>query len=86
MQYFLIFLCFLTLFSACESNDKCGKDCTSTEDCSKKTSCEQTCCSNDSSDENDASAAVFHCPMHLDYYSNRGGKCPKCGMELEEVK
>ncbi len=32
----------------------------------------------------DSQAVVYVCPMHPDVTSNKPGKCPKCGMELEK--
>jgi multidrug efflux pump subunit AcrA (membrane-fusion protein) len=32
-----------------------------------------------------ASKAVWHCPMHPAYTSDRPGQCPICGMDLERV-
>ena len=29
--------------------------------------------------------ATYRCPMHVDVISDKPGKCPKCGMELERV-
>ncbi len=33
-----------------------------------------------------AKKVVYACPMHPDFTSNKPGRCPKCGMELREVK
>ena len=33
-----------------------------------------------------AKKIVYSCPMHPDYHSSKPGRCPKCGMELREVK
>jgi len=30
-------------------------------------------------------AAVYKCPMHPNMTSNKPGKCPECGMNLEKV-
>jgi Cu(I)/Ag(I) efflux system membrane fusion protein len=32
-----------------------------------------------------AKAAVYHCPMHPSYTSDRPGECPICGMTLERI-
>lgn len=29
--------------------------------------------------------AVYTCPMHPEVRSNKPGKCPKCGMDLQPV-
>ncbi len=31
-----------------------------------------------------AAPALYVCPMHADVRSNKPGKCPKCGMTLEQ--
>jgi hypothetical protein len=31
-------------------------------------------------------AKVYTCPMHPEVTSNEPGRCPKCGMRLQEVK
>ena len=31
-------------------------------------------------------AKTYVCPMHSDVTSDKPGTCPKCGMDLEEVK
>ena len=31
-------------------------------------------------------AAVYKCPMHSNVTSDRPGKCPECGMNLEKVQ
>lgn len=28
----------------------------------------------------------YQCPMDLEIISNKSGSCPKCGMDLEQVK
>lgn len=28
---------------------------------------------------------IYSCPMHPEVKSDKPGKCPKCGMDLEEV-
>ena len=33
-----------------------------------------------------APAKVYTCPMHPEVKSDKPGKCPKCGMNLEEKK
>jgi Cu(I)/Ag(I) efflux system membrane fusion protein len=32
-----------------------------------------------------ADKEVYTCPMDTDYHSDKPGKCPKCGMELEKT-
>ena len=32
------------------------------------------------------STKVYACPMHADVVSNEPGRCPRCGMRLQEVK
>lgn len=36
--------------------------------------------------KNNAAAVVYTCPMHPEVTSDKPGKCPKCGMTLEEKK
>jgi hypothetical protein len=31
-------------------------------------------------------AARWTCPMHKEVVADQPGKCPKCGMKLEEIK
>ena len=33
-----------------------------------------------------ATAAIYRCPMHANVTSNRPGKCTECGMNLEKVQ
>jgi Cu(I)/Ag(I) efflux system membrane fusion protein len=33
-----------------------------------------------------AKAAIYKCPMHPNVTSNKPGKCPECGMNLEKVQ
>lgn len=33
-----------------------------------------------------AKAAVYKCPMHPNVTSDKPGKCPECGMNLEKVQ
>jgi len=33
-----------------------------------------------------AKKVVYSCPMHPDFTSSKPGRCPKCGMELRQVK
>lgn len=33
-----------------------------------------------------AKQALYHCPMHPTYTSDRPGKCPICGMDLEKIE
>jgi rubrerythrin len=33
-----------------------------------------------------AAAMVWTCPMHPEVKSEKPGKCPKCGMNLEKAK
>ena len=33
-----------------------------------------------------AKKVVYSCPMHPDYTSSKPGRCPRCGMELRQVK
>ncbi len=40
-----------------------------------------TSCSNSSNAE-----SIYQCEMHAEVTSDKPGKCPKCGMDLEKVK
>ncbi len=78
MKNFLFNICFvligLTVFTACNNGG------------SNQNTTEQTTVKADSSKQtNPEMAAVYSCPMHPEVTSNEPGKCPKCGMNLEEV-
>ena len=44
-------------------------------------------CNNSSNDQpqNTATKEIYQCPMHPEEKSDKPGKCPKCGMDLEKV-
>ena len=47
-------------------------------------------CGNNSSENKSTKAAIgketYSCPMHPEVTSDKPGKCPKCGMDLEKVE
>lgn len=59
-------------FTACNTND------------SKST--EKKTINTDSASTVPSAQAVYACPMHPEVTGQKGDKCPKCGMELKEVK
>ncbi len=76
-----------------------GKDSCCKKDCKEDGSCcmkkdKKACCSKDEGEKKSCCAkggamdekAMYHCPMDKDVTSDKPGKCPECGMELEKTK
>jgi hypothetical protein len=70
-----------------EENSKTAtaKDCCKDRDCKEK--CEkkgakENCCSERKNGKE--SKAMYHCPMCPGVTSDKPGKCPECGMDLEK--
>ena len=46
-----------------------------------------TACGNkENNTEQNGQTAEYTCPMHPEVKSDKPGKCPKCGMDLEKVE
>ncbi|MDB5226308.1 MAG: hypothetical protein JWN78_501 [Bacteroidota bacterium] len=83
----------------CKKDGKCCKEmCAKDSSCCKHKG-NKECCKGDKKDcekgEKKACCAkggamegrgMYHCPMDSGVMSDKPGKCPKCGMELEKTK
>lgn len=70
-------------------SDECKKDCKQGSCCHKDGAGMaegKACCKKDSASAGNAASGMYVCPMCKDVTSDKPGKCPNCGMQMEKKK